>query len=222
MKATIFALFFIVYFSLNAAQFLGQKGDEFEFCETLKIAYPENMPDSEKPEFAKKAVAQINSLIVKQLVVLAEGVKCESSKNFTKDYGNLSACEIIEKNFSLGVDEKSQIATVVFRHKNKNTASFICFDLARAVAFCAKNVSNECLTAQLELTKKAYKLLTDRKKLFNELKQAKAANNEQKVAELKGKMKQEPFSQEKTKQIKEQFKTFKNAPQFWLLQNERP
>lgn len=222
MKAIMFALSFLVCFSLNAAQFLGQKGGEFEFCETLKIAYPENMPDSEKPEFAKKAIAQINSPIVRQLIVWAEGVKCESSKNFTKDYGNLSACDIIEKNFSICVDKKLQIATVVFRHKNKNTANFICFDLARAAAFHSKNASNECLTAQLELTKKAYKLLAERKKLFSEFKQAKAENNAQKVAELEKKLRQEPFSREKTKQIKEQFKTFKNAPQFWLLQNAKP
>ena len=218
----MFALSFLVCFSLNAAQFLGQKGGEFEFCETLKIAYPENMPDSEKPEFAKKAIAQINSLIVRQLIVLEEGIKCENSKDFTKGYGTLTAYEIIGKNFSVCVDKKSQIATVFFRHKNKNTASFICFDLARALAFCAKDVPDECLNVQLEYAKIMKELFAERKKLFNELKQAKAENNEQKVAELKVKMKQEPFSQEKTKQIKEQLKTFKNAPLFWLPQNAKP
>ena len=222
MKATVFALFLLVYFSLNAAQFLGQKGGEFEFCETLKIAYPENMFDSEKPEFAKKAVAQINSLIARQLVVLEEGAKCENAKDFTKGYGKLSAYEIIEKNFSVCADKKLQTATVVFRHKNKNTASFVCFDLARAVAFCAKDVSDECLNAQLEYAKIMKELSAERKKLFNELKQAKAENNAQKVAELKAKLKQEPFPREKTKQIKAQLKTFKNAPLFWLPQNAKP
>ena len=93
-------------------------GDAFVFVQPLKIAYPQNIAESDKPAFLEKARARLTSPLLREVVITTEAVKCESaSKKFSAPYPNKSAREIIAENFSIEPTSDPEIVNVKFAGK---------------------------------------------------------------------------------------------------------
>ena len=164
-------------------------GDAFIFVQPLKVAYPQNIAESDKPAFLEKARARLTSPLLREVVITTEAVKCESaSKKFSAPYPNKSAREIVAENFSIEPTSDPEIVNVKFAHKDKSSAQFFCLDLARNVAYSSRNISEEILKKHLELSQICLKLAVERKKLFEKYSAAQKIDDRAETAKIKAQL----------------------------------
>lgn len=164
-------------------------GDAFVFVQPLKVAYPQNIAESDKPAFLEKARARLTSPILREVVITTEAVKCESaSKKFSAPYPNKSAREIVAENFSIEPTSDPEIVNVKFAHKEKSSAQFFCLDLAHNVAYSSRNISEEILKKHLELSQICLKLVVERKKLFEKYSAAQKIDDRAETAKIKAQL----------------------------------
>lgn len=192
-------------------------GDAFVFVQPLKVAYPQNIAESDKPAFLEKARARLTSPILREAVITTEAVKCESaSKKFSAPYPNKSAREIIAENFSIEPTSDPEIVNVKFAHKEKSSAQFFCLDLAHNVAYSSRNISEEILKKHLELSQTCLKLVVERKKLFEKYSAAKKIGDLAETAKIRAQLDKKipPEIADDTKFVLGEIK--KSTP-FWQL-----
>lgn len=174
----------------HSAQIDAPNGDAFVFVQPLKVAYPQNIAESDKPAFLEKARARITSPLLREVVTTTEAVKCESaSKNFSAPYPNKSAREIVAENFSIEPTSDPEIVNVKFAHREKkSSAKFFCLDLAHNVAYSSRNISEEILKKHLELSQTCLKLVVERKKLFEKYSAAKKIGDLAEAAKIRAQL----------------------------------
>ena len=192
-------------------------GDAFVFVQPLKVAYPQNIAESDKPAFLEKARARITSPLLREVVITTEAVKCEgASKKFSAPYTNKSAREIIAENFSIEPTSDPEIVNVKFAHKEKSSAQFFCLDLAHNVAYSSRNISEEILKKHLELSQTCLKLAVERKKLFEKYSAAQKSGDRAKTAKIRAQLDRKipPEIADDTKFVVGEIK--KSTP-FWQL-----
>ena len=192
-------------------------GGAFVFVQPLKIAYPQNIAESDKPAFLEKARARITSPLLREVVITTEAVKCEgASKKFSAPYTNKSAREIIAENFSIEPTSDPEIVNVKFAHKEKSSAQFFCLDLAHNVAYSSRNISEEILKKHLELSQTCLKLAVERKKLFEKYSAAQKSGDRAKTAKIRAQLDRKipPEIADDTKFVLGEIK--KSTP-FWQL-----
>ena len=192
-------------------------GDAFVFVQPLKIAYPQNIAESDKPAFLEKARARLTSPILREAVITTEAVKCEgASKKFSAPYTNKSAREIIAENFSIEPTSDPEIVNVKFAHKEKSSAKFFCLDLAHNVAYSSRNISEEILKKYLELSQICLKLAVERKKLFEKYSAAQKSGDRAETAKIRAQLDRKipPEIADDTRFISGEIK--KSTP-FWQL-----
>lgn len=192
-------------------------GDAFVFVQPLKVAYPQNIAESDKPAFLEKARARITSPLLREVVITTEAVKCEgASKKFSAPYTNKSAREIIAENFSIEPTSDPEIVNVKFAHKEKSSAQFFCLDLAHNVAYSSQNISEEILKKHLELSQTCLKLAVERKKLFEKYSAAQKSGDRAKTAKIRAQLDRKipPEIADDTKFVLGEIK--KSTP-FWQL-----
>lgn len=192
-------------------------GDAFVFVQPLKVAYPQNIAESDKPAFLEKARARITSPLLREVVITTEAVKCEgASKKFSAPYTNKSAREIIAENFSIEPTSDPEIVNVKFAHKEKSSAQFFCLDLAHNVAYSSRNISEEILKKHLELSQTCLKLAVERKKLFEKYSAAQKSGDRAKTAKIRAQLDRKipPEIADDTKFVLGEIK--KSTP-FWQL-----
>lgn len=164
-------------------------GGAFVFVQPLKIAYPQNIAESDKPAFLEKARARLTSPILREAVITTEAVKCEgASKKFSAPYPNKSAREIVAENFSIEPTSDPEIVNVKFAHKDKSSAKFFCLDLAHNVAYSSQNISEEILKKHLELSQICLKLAVERKKLFEKYSAAQKSGDRAETAKIRAQL----------------------------------
>lgn len=192
-------------------------GGAFVFVQPLKIAYPQNIAESDKPAFLEKARARITSPLLREVVITTEAVKCEgASKKFSAPYTNKSAREIIAENFSIEPTSDPEIVNVKFAHKEKSSAQFFCLDLAHNVAYSSRNISEEILKKHLELSQTCLKLAVERKKLFEKYSAAQKSGDRAETAKIRAQLDKKipPEIADDTKFVLGEIK--KSTP-FWQL-----
>lgn len=192
-------------------------GGAFVFVQPLKVAYPQNIAESDKPAFLEKARARITSPLLREVVITTEAVKCEgASKKFSAPYTNKSAREIIAENFSIEPTSDPEIVNVKFAHKEKSSAQFFCLDLAHNVAYSSRNISEEILKKHLELSQTCLKLAVERKKLFEKYSAAQKSGDRAKTAKIRAQLDRKipPEIADDTKFVLGEIK--KSTP-FWQL-----
>lgn len=192
-------------------------GGAFVFVQPLKIAYPQNIAESDKPAFLEKARARITSPLLREVVTTTEAVKCESaSKKFSAPYPNKSAREIVAENFSIEPTADPEIVNVKFAHKEKSSAQFFCLDLAHNVAYSSRNISEEILKKHLELSQICLKLAVERKKLFEKYSAAKKIGDLAETAKIRAQLDKKipPEIADDTKSVLGEIR--KSTP-FWQL-----
>lgn len=164
-------------------------GDAFVFVQPLKVAYPQNIAESDKPAFLEKARARITSPLLREVVITTEAVKCEgASKKFSAPYPNKSAREIVAENFSIEPTSDPEIVNVKFAHKDKSSAKLFCLDLAHNVAYSSRNISEEILKKYLELSQICLKLAVERKKLFEKYSAAQKSGDRAETAKIRAQL----------------------------------
>lgn len=164
-------------------------GDAFVFVQPLKVSYPQNIAESDKPAFLEKARARLTSPLLREVVITTEAVKCESaSKKFFAPYPNKSAREIVAENFSIEPTSDPEIVNVKFAHKEKSSAQFFCLDLAHNVAYSSRNISEEILKKHLELSQICLKLVVERKKFFEKYSAAQKIGDRAETAKIKAQL----------------------------------
>lgn len=164
-------------------------GGAFVFVQPLKIAYPQNIAESDKPAFLEKARARITSPLLREVVITTEAVKCEgASKKFSAPYPNKSAREIVAENFSIEPTSDPEIVNVKFAHKDKSSAKLFCLDLAHNVAYSSQNISEEILKKHLELSQICLKLAVERKKLFEKYSAAQKSGDRAETAKIRAQL----------------------------------
>lgn len=192
-------------------------GGAFVFVQPLKIAYPQNIAESDKPAFLEKARARITSPLLREVVITTEAVKCEgASKKFSAPYPNKSAREIVAENFSIEPTADPEIVNVKFAHKDKSSAKLFCLDLAHNVAYSSQNISEEILKKYLELSQICLKLVVERKKLFEKYSAAKKIGDLAEAAKIRAQLDRKipPEIADDTRFISGEIK--KSTP-FWQL-----
>lgn len=192
-------------------------GDAFVFVQPLKVAYPQNIAESDKPAFLEKARARITSPLLREVVITTEAVKCEgASKKFSAPYTNKSAREIIAENFSIEPTSDPEIVNVKFAHREKSSAKFFCLDLAHNVAYSSRNISEEILKKYLELSQICLKLAVERKKLFEKYSAAQKSGDRAETAKIRAQLDKKipPEIADDTKFVLGEIK--KSTP-FWQL-----
>ena len=192
-------------------------GGAFVFVQPLKIAYPQNIAESDKPAFLEKARARITSPLLREVVTTTEAVKCESaSKKFSAPYPNKSAREIVAENFSIEPTADPEIVNVKFAHKDKSSAKLFCLDLAHNVAYSSQNISEEILKKHLELSQICLKLAVERKKLFEKYSAAQKSGDRAETAKIRAQLDKKipPEIADDTRFISGEIK--KSTP-FWQL-----
>lgn len=192
-------------------------GDAFVFVQPLKVAYPQNIAESDKPAFLEKARARITSPLLREVVITTEAVKCEgASKKFSAPYTNKSAREIIAENFSIEPTSDPEIVNVKFAHREKSSAKFFCLDLAHNVAYSSRNISEEILKKYLELSQTCLKLAVERKKLFEKYSAAQKSGDRAETAKIRAQLDKKipPEIADDTKFVLGEIK--KSTP-FWQL-----
>ena len=192
-------------------------GGAFVFVQPLKIAYPQNIAESDKPAFLEKARARITSPLLREVVTTTEAVKCESaSKKFSAPYPNKSAREIVAENFSIEPTADPEIVNVKFAHKDKSSAKLFCLDLAHNVAYSSQNISEEILKKHLELSQICLKLAVERKKLFEKYSAAQKSGDRAETAKIRAQLDKKipPEIADDTKFVLGEIK--KSTP-FWQL-----
>lgn len=192
-------------------------GDAFVFVQPLKVAYPQNIAESDKPAFLEKARARLTSPLLREVVITTEAVKCEgASKKFSAPYTNKSAREIIAENFSIEPTSDPEIVNVKFAHKEKSSAQFFCLDLAHNVAYSSQNISEEILKKYLELSQICLKLAVERKKLFEKYSAAQKSGDRAETAKIRAQLDKKipPEIADDTKFVLGEIK--KSTP-FWQL-----
>ena len=173
----------------HSEQLDAPNGGAFVFVQPLKVAYPQNIAESDKPAFLEKARARLTSPLLREVVITAEAVKCEgASKKFSAPYPNKSAREIVAENFSIEPTSDPEIVNVKFAHKDKSSAQFFCLDLARNAAYSSQNISEEILKKHLELSQICLKLVVERKKLFEKYSAAQKIGDRAEAAKIKAQL----------------------------------
>lgn len=192
-------------------------GGAVVFVQPLKVAYPQNIAESDKPAFLEKARARLTSPLLREVVINTEAAKCENaSKKFSAPYPNKSAREIIAENFSIEPTSDPEIVNVKFAHKDKSSAQFFCLDLARNVAYSSRNISEEILKKHLGLSQICLKLVVERKKFFEKYSAAQKIGDRAETAKIKAQLDKKipPEIADDTKFVLGEIK--KSTP-FWQL-----